>query len=95
MNLKKKEIILIKNKMMKVSVTPELYSDLEKADLEKVGTQAYSGIAYFWAREYRNLMRDTSPPDRRRIHARLINEGLNPGISSNQHRRIIKEVLKK
>ena len=89
------EKIILKNcRMIKTSVSGNVYIELTKIDHKHIGTSSYSGIAYFWNSAYKHLLRDAVPFNRRRVHARFINECLKVDGKSNQHKRIITEVLK-
>lgn len=55
--------------------------------------ETYDGQTYFWAYEYRYPMRDLGPAGRRRVHALMLERGLNPVGESKRHRQAITDAL--
>tara|TARA_R110000803_G_scaffold166766_1_gene230082 strand:- start:423 stop:674 length:252 start_codon:yes stop_codon:yes gene_type:complete len=75
-------------------MTAEATSALIKLDETFIGTPHYLGVTYFWAHEYRHYLRSTSYSVRRRIHKKLMSEGLGVSEESARHLEIIKGVIK-
>jgi len=51
-------------------------SEIYKLDKKFVGTEDYMGVAYFWSHEYKHTLRDVTISQRRRIHKKALNLGL-------------------
>jgi hypothetical protein len=62
-------------------------------DETKIGTAAYQGHAYFWAYEYRHLLRDVTPVRRRAVHSALLHNGLSVDGESPDHEAVITTAL--
>lgn len=75
-------------------VTFKAHQEIRELDQKYIGTENYLGLAYFWAYEYRHYLRDCTFAKRRKIHKRLIKEGLPVDGESDQHLEIIRDILK-
>jgi len=81
-------------------ITFEAYRELDKLDKGFVGTPNYLGLAYFWPGGIVKFdLREASISERRRIHARLLKEGVPVGsdLPIMDHRNLTeqdKEVLR-
>jgi hypothetical protein len=74
-----------------------------RRDQQRVGSELYQGIGYFWAHKYRAWMRGDAhgngykgiPIKKARvvIHRRFIEEGLDPAGETQRHDTIINEVF--
>jgi hypothetical protein len=51
-----------------VCLTPDQHARLRAIDEEWKGSEHYMGLAYFWAYEYRFLLRDATANQRVRVH---------------------------
>lgn len=72
------------------TINPAAYTALYDHDKRQIGTDAYLGLAPFWAYEYRYPMRDLSYVARRRIHHALLGAGLPLDGASRMHERVIR-----
>lgn len=75
------------------TLTTEGSLALERLDATLIGTDAYLGVAYFWAYAYRYPMRDLSPSARRRIHTLMLERILQPDGESDLHAQAIEDGL--
>jgi hypothetical protein len=62
---------------------------LIELDETLIGTKDYMGVDYFWAHEYRHLMRPMPYGVRRRVHKALIKAGLDVSGESPEHLEVI------
>jgi hypothetical protein len=62
---------------------------LDALDKTFIGTESYMGVTYFWHHVFRHALRGASYAQRRRVHAALIREGLEPAGLSRRHAEII------
>tara|TARA_R100001086_G_scaffold3546_1_gene2438 strand:- start:9721 stop:9972 length:252 start_codon:yes stop_codon:yes gene_type:complete len=67
---------------------------LLKLDEGFLGSCDYMGIAYFWNYEYRHWLRGASISQRRRVHAKMLKEGLEVCGKSDAHLSIIQSIVK-
>ena len=74
-------------------LTMEAYIALNKLDQGFVGTGDYMGRAYFWSYEYRHYLRDTTDAKRRAVHSAFMEQGLELRADSDQHLKIIKDII--
>jgi hypothetical protein len=58
-------------------------------DDKNIGTENYSGLAYFWDHEYKHYLRDASRRIKKRIHDEFISNGLCVSDVSDEHFKII------
>lgn len=58
-----------------------------------IGTERYLGLAYFWHYEYRFELRDATEYQRRVIHQKLIDKGLDLDGRSSTHADIIEGTI--
>lgn len=72
-----------------VHCTSESFTSLLLHDEKLVGTPLYLGITYFWHHDFRHTMRDKSPYQRVRLHAKLLAAGLDPAGNSAAHAEIL------
>jgi hypothetical protein len=75
-------------------ITPKATQKLYDLDKEFVGTPDYMGLAYFWAYEYRHLLRD----NRKywiNIHKAFLDAGLDVREESYYHLQIINKIIKR
>ena len=84
----------MKRNILKINITHDAFTKLLVLDELLINTENYMGIAYFWAYEYRHLLRDNRK-HRVRIHEMLRNAGLNVTEESDVHEQIIKKALGK
>lgn len=71
------------------ALTPRATDALIAVDKSLIGTPDYMGVAYFWHHDYRHTMRETSYAVRRRVHGKMLKEGLDVSGSSPAHFAII------
>ncbi len=64
-----------------------------KLDRGFVGTPDYMGVAYFWNHAYRHYLRDASIAQRRRIHNKMLDCGLDVSGVSEMHANVIFDCL--
>lgn len=80
---------------MNIPVTTDAYAKLDALDKTLVGTPDYLGVAFFWAYEYRALLRPATPAERKRVHDKLLAAGLAVNGISDEHHAIINRVCGK
>ena len=73
-------------------ITTAAHAKLTKLDRTLIGTPNYLGIAFFWNYEYRHLLRDATPKQRKKVHDKLIAAGLSCGGRSDKHKEIVMKV---
>ena len=76
-----------------LGLTMEAYIALNALDAGFVGTKDYMGRAYFWSYEYRHYLRDTTDAKRRAVHSAFMEQGLELRADSDQHLKIIKDII--
>lgn len=79
---------------LQVPLTTEAYHALNGLDKTLVGTADYMGVAFFWSYEYRHLLRDARPTQRKRAHDKLLEAGLAVDGESEQHMEIIRRATR-
>lgn len=82
---------MTRNKLT-VNITFDALTHLLKLDESFINTENYMGITYFWAYEYRHLLRDNKAKWIK-VHEALRNAGLDVTGESEKHEDIIKNVL--
>ena len=68
--------------------------EIYKLDKKFIGTEDYMGIAYFWGHEYKHYLRDFTISQRRRIHKKALNLGVDFTEVGLKQWELISEVLK-
>jgi hypothetical protein len=76
-------------------LTDRMFEILYRIDESMVGTPDYMGIAYWWARDYRHIMRDATTRERVMAHHAVIEQGLPVGGASQKHEEIIMRSTKR
>ena len=66
---------------------------LIKHDESQVGTMGYLGVAYFWASEYKHVLRAMSVAGHRWVHTKLLKEDLEVDGVSQRHEEIINQAV--
>lgn len=79
---------------LQVPLTTEAYHSLNSLDKTLVGTDDYMGVAFWWSYEYRHLLRDARPTQRKRAHDKLLAAGLAIDGESEQHLEIIRRATR-
>ena len=64
-------------------------------DKRNVGTEYYTGYAYFWAYEYRHYLRDATRSSQVAVHRKLLKAGLAVDGESPEHLAIIEKYAKR
>jgi len=76
------------------SITYKATKAVTDLDISFIGTPEYMGFAYFWNLEYKFVMRDASPAQRRAVHEAFLKDGLELAGESPEHAAIIKKLVK-
>ena len=76
------------------NITLDARINLVELDNSFVGTQNYMGLCYFWAYEYRHLLRGQKRDVWLKVHSALLNAGLDVTQESPLHREIIMSYIK-
>ena len=71
------------------------FRELYKLDKKFVGTSDYMGVAWFWGSNgTKHYLRDASIHQRKKIHKKWLDAGLDLHEDTERHYEIIKEVMK-
>ena len=76
------------------TLSEKAFSDIWNLDKSYIGTYDYLGLAYFWNMEYKHYLRDCTVASRRKVHNKLLKEGLKLDVISSQHEYIVKKYAK-
>lgn len=76
------------------NISSEALIAIIELDRKFIGTENYMGLAFFWAYAYRHYLREAKPYQRRKVHAKILAAGLNPGGETPAHMDIITSTLK-
>ena len=74
-------------------VTFDAFCKLNDLDKTFIGTLDYMGVAYFWGHGVKHYLREASQAQRRRIHKKWLQQGLDLQYDSDDHFRVIGEVM--
>jgi hypothetical protein len=74
-------------------VTSEALGKLNALDATFVGTPNYMGVTYFWGQGPKHYLREASQAQRRRVHKKWLEQGLDLYGDTNDHFRVIGEVM--
>lgn len=76
------------------TTTIEADRKLFELDRSFIGTPNYMGLAYFWHMEYKHLLRDATISQRRRIHNKALELGIDFVEVGHKQWDLIADVLK-
>ena len=76
------------------TTTIEATDKLFELDRSFIGTPNYMGLAYFWHMEYKHLLRDSTISQRRRIHNKALELGIDFVEVGHKQWELIAMVLK-
>ena len=83
------------NYMLNLNTTTiEATDKLFELDRSFIGTPNYMGLAYFWHMEYKHLLRDATISQRRRIHNKALELGIDFIKVGHKQWDLIADVLK-
>jgi len=83
------------NYMLNLNTTTiEATDKLFELDRSFIGTPNYMGLAYFWHMEYKHLLRDATISQRRRIHNKALELGIDFVEVGHKQWDLIADVLK-
>ena len=83
------------NYMLNLNTTTiEADRKLFELDRSFIGTPNYMGLAYFWHMEYKHLLRDATISQRRRIHNKALELGIDFVEVGHKQWDLIADVLK-
>lgn len=74
-------------------VTLEAFGKLNALDDTFIGTPNYMGVAYFWGHGVKHYLRGASQAQKRRVHKKWLEQGLDLYGDSDDHFRVIGEVM--
>ena len=74
-------------------VTFDAFCKLDALDETFIGTPDYMGVAYFWGHGVKHYLREASQAQRRRIHKKWLEQGLDLYDDRDDHFRVIGEVM--
>ena len=74
-------------------VTSEAFGKLNALDATFVGTPNYMGVTYFWGQGPKHYLREASQAQRRRVHKKWLEQGLDLYGDTDDHFRVIGEVM--
>lgn len=71
----------------------ELTMEEVRLDTSRIGTDEYTGVAYFWNKEYRHILRDLEDETRVKIHSLFILNNLDVNGKSDLHLELILKTI--
>ena len=77
------------------TITFDAFCKLDKLDRSFVGTPDYMGLAYFWGcNGVKHYLRDATIYQRKQVHKKWLERGLPLNGESEEHYKIIKQVMR-
>lgn len=77
------------------TITFDAFCKLDRLDKSLVGTPDYMGLAYFWGcNGVKHYLRDASIYQRKQIHKKWLEQGLDLLGESDAHYAVIKQVMR-